>query len=34
MFRVDLPEPHETGEKSICQQLAEDIIDTFAIMQE
>lgn len=32
IFEVDLPEPYQAGEKSICQQLAEDVIDTFKIM--
>jgi hypothetical protein len=34
IFRVDLPEPYQAGEKSHCQQLAEEVIDTFAIVQE
>jgi hypothetical protein len=29
LFRIDLPEPYQEGEKSSCEQLAEEVIDTF-----
>lgn len=32
LFRIDLPEPYQEGEKSICEQLAEEVIDTFRVM--
>ena len=32
IFRVDLPDPYQLTAKSTCQQLAEEVINTFRIM--